>query len=53
MKMTLLCVVRPSPAYHCSLPSSIPVLDGEDGGLRYPITSIKLIYELSILLGVF
>jgi hypothetical protein len=53
MKMTLLCAVRPSSAYHRSLPSSIHVLDGRDGGLRYPIKSIKLIYELARLLGVF
>ena len=32
---------------------SIPVLDGEDGGLRYPKESIKLRYELGRLLGVF
>ena len=32
---------------------SIPVLDCEDGGLRYPIKSIKLIYQLVRLKGVF
>ena len=32
---------------------SIPILDGEDGGLRYPKESIKLRYELGRLLGVF
>ena len=36
--------------FHCS---SIPILDGEDGGLRYPKESIKLLYELGRLLGVF
>jgi hypothetical protein len=45
--------VRPSPAYHLPFPSSIPVLDGEDGGLRYPIKSIKFVYQLGRLLGVF
>jgi hypothetical protein len=41
------------PSLHPSLFSSSPVLDGEDGGLRYPKESIKLLYELGRLLGVF
>jgi hypothetical protein len=53
MERTLLCAVRPSPAYHRSLLSSILVLYGEDGGLRYPKESIKLICELGRLLSVF
>jgi hypothetical protein len=44
--------VRLSPAYHLPLPSSIPVLDGEDGGLKYPIKSVKYVYQLVRLLGV-
>ena len=32
---------------------SIPILDGEDGGSRYPIKSIKYVYHLVRLLGVF
>ena len=34
------------------VPSSIPILDGEDGGLKCPIKSSKLIYQLGRLLGV-
>ena len=41
------------PCLHSSLFSSSPVLDGDDGGLRYPKESIKLLYELGRLLGVF
>jgi hypothetical protein len=40
------------PGLHLPLPLN-PVLDGEDGGLRYPKESIKLLYELGRLLGVF
>ena len=40
------------PCLHPPLHSSSPVLDGEDGGLRYPKES-KLLYELGRLLGVF
>ncbi len=40
------------PCLHPPLFSSSPVLDGEDGGLRYPKESIKLLYELGRLLGV-
>ena len=53
MEMTLLRAVRLSPAYHLPLPSSIPILDGEDGGLKYHIKSIKYVYQLVRLLGVF
>ena len=41
------------PCLHPPLFSSSPVLYGEDGGLRYPKESIKLLYELGRLLGVF
>ena len=41
------------PSLHPPLFSSSPILDGEDGGLRYPKESIKLLYELGRLLGVF
>jgi hypothetical protein len=41
------------PGLHPPLHSSNPVLDGEDGGLRYPKESIKLRCELGRLLGVF
>ena len=41
------------PCLHPPLHSSSPVVDGEDGGLRYPKESIKLLYELGRLLGVF
>jgi hypothetical protein len=41
------------PFLHPPLFSSSPVLDGEDCGLRYPKESIKLLYELGRLLGVF
>jgi hypothetical protein len=41
------------PCLHPPLFSSSPVLDGEDGGLRYPKESIKLLYKLGRLLGVF
>ena len=40
------------PCLHTPLHSSSLVLDGEDGGLRYPKESIKLLYELGRLLGV-
>jgi hypothetical protein len=53
MERMLLRAVRPSPTYHLLLPSSIPVLDGEDGDLKYPIKSIKYVYQLVRLLGVF
>jgi hypothetical protein len=41
------------PCLHPPLFSSSPVLDGEDGGLRYPKKSIKYRYGLGILLGDF
>jgi hypothetical protein len=41
------------PCLHPPLFSSSPILDGEDGGLRYPKESIKFIYKLGRLLGVF
>jgi hypothetical protein len=41
------------PCVHPPLFSSSPVLDGEDGGLRYPRKSIKYIYGLGRLLGDF
>jgi hypothetical protein len=41
------------PYLHPPLFSSSPVLDGEDGGLRYPKKSIKYIYGLGRLLGDF
>jgi hypothetical protein len=41
------------PCLHPPLFFSSPVLDGEDGGLKYPKESIKLLYELGRLLGVF
>jgi hypothetical protein len=41
------------PYLHPPLFSSTPVLDGEDGGLRYPKEFIKLLYKLGRLLGVF
>ena len=53
MEMMLLHTVRLSLAYHLLLPSSIRVLDGEDGGFKYPIKSIKYVYQLVRLLGVF
>ena len=40
------------PCLHPSLFSSSLVLDGEDGGLRYPKESIKLLYKLGRLVGV-
>jgi hypothetical protein len=47
--------VRPEtiPCLHPPLFSLSPVLDGEDGGLRYPKEYIKLLSELGRLLGVF
>jgi hypothetical protein len=36
-----------------SVAFSIPVLDGEDGGFRYPIKSIKFIYQWVKYLEVF
>jgi hypothetical protein len=53
MERTLLRAVRPPPAYHLPLPPLIPILDGEDGGLKYPIKYIKYVYQLVRLLGVF
>ena len=41
------------PCLHPPLFSSSLVLHGEDGGLRYPKESIKLLYELGRLLGLF
>jgi hypothetical protein len=41
------------PFLHPPLFFSSPVLDGEDGGLMYPKESIKLLYKLGRLLGVF
>jgi hypothetical protein len=41
------------PCLHHPLFSSSPILDGEDGSLRYLRKSIKYIYGLGRLLGVF
>jgi hypothetical protein len=41
------------PCLHPPLFSSSPILDGEDGGLRYPKESIKFTYKSSRLLVVF